>query len=98
MKGYNLDDGNASGSCLTYVDGIDVAFMERSHMPIRKQTVWEQGEKDELWQRQELISRECKSCPSAIVLEQRNGKNDKGEVLPQIQSNMLISADIYWTP
>ena len=56
---------------VAYVDGIDVAFMESAHMPIRKQTVREKGEKNEFWQRQEFISRKRKPRPSVIILEQR---------------------------
>lgn len=45
----NLGNGSISGSCVTYIDGIDVAFMESAHVPIGEQTVREKGEKYELW-------------------------------------------------
>lgn len=48
----------------TYVDWINVAFVERSHVPIREQAIRKQRQKDELRQSQQLIARKCKPRPS----------------------------------
>lgn len=49
---------------ITYVDWINVAFVKRSHVPVREQPIWEQRQKNKLRQGQQLIARKCKPRPS----------------------------------
>ena len=39
----NMHDGEGIpvAAVFTYIDGVNVAFMESAHMPVREQTVWE---------------------------------------------------------
>lgn len=41
---------------ITNVHWIYVSFMERVHMTIGQKAIGEKGKKDELWERQELIT------------------------------------------
>lgn len=53
---------------VTYINRVDIALMERSHVPIGEQPVGEQREQNEFRQCQQLISRESKSSASAITM------------------------------
>lgn len=53
---------------MTYVNWVNVAFMETAHMSIRKKTIGEKREKHKLRQGQQFIAGQCKSGTPKVTI------------------------------
>jgi len=57
------------GERLAYVDWVHIPVVETAHVAIWQETVREEREQHELWEREELITGQREACATVDMLE-----------------------------